>query len=449
VRTIRIGPPEHDRDDRIVTTLQVSPNIAKYFLTDQVTYACDAGLSDVAPSILQIPTVASVIHVAWAIGADVHVDTLDATYLASLRHLQKTMRAWYPWFSNQGTLAVHTPDANAFAHDGAGLLFTGGLDSLTSYINNRAKAPHLITVTSLNSRPFYLPPGYDVIERRLGAFTAREQVRQHVVKSNFESVINKPLLNEQFSVEWWMHVCHAIYLTGLCAPITATENIGTIIHASTFDRYYNPPWGHHPELSKLSRWADVHVVHDSWPLTRQEKIKHLLKRYIEDTGTHPTINMTDLENTIDYDHIGKHEKQLLTITGLVLEGIDPNKCGFHDIDAQTFRRLKQGILDGQIMTRPSYPVRGVYAHKFWAIRWWLDIQRHIPPRIDTDLCGSKAFLEWLRTYDIRRHVTHTRHHDLPRLLRSAFLAFCQPYNAHLPTPVRRTIRRLVARTTSR
>jgi len=72
------------RSGRILAfRLSASQNIKKYLLTPDVYIEYDQKIDKVPISICQIPAIASVVMLAWHIGADVYVEELDETYLNS------------------------------------------------------------------------------------------------------------------------------------------------------------------------------------------------------------------------------------------------------------------------------------------------------------------------------------------------------------------------------
>jgi hypothetical protein len=80
------------------------------------------------------------------------------------------------------------------------------------------------------------------------------------------------------------------------------------------------------------------------------------------------------------------------MVGLLVEGVDPNKCNFN-LDAKKLSYIRASFIKGRIAIGEAQ------------LLLWRDIQRHIPEEINTDIFGSREFLAWLRTYDLSRHRT--------------------------------------------
>ena len=129
--------------NRISVRLVCSKNIQKYLMSNTLYIEYDENIDEVPTSILQIPAVSGIVTLAWLTGADVYVKELDAEYLKSLERIRTVMKDMYPEFPFS-KIYVDKIVLNEFNNDGYGLLFSGGLDSVTSYIRHRDKKPSLI-----------------------------------------------------------------------------------------------------------------------------------------------------------------------------------------------------------------------------------------------------------------------------------------------------------------
>ena len=87
------------------------------------------------------------------------------------------------------------------------------------------------------------------------------------------------------------------------------------------------------------------------------------------------------------------------MTGLVLEGIDPNKCGFNITD-KTLTTLKQSFLNREYK---------VFEHDFvtpefiWRTDELKDIQTEIPQNLNSNLYNSEHFFDWFRNFDLKKY----------------------------------------------
>lgn len=180
-------------------------------------------------------------------------------------------------------------------------------------------------------------------------------------------------------------VSHGLTLLGLCAPVTV-ERIGKVILASSYPQKIRKPNGSHYLAYTDLSWADINAVYDTNDLTRQGKIRYVLK-------TNPQYHkyvrccLFSNEGLPDLKDCGFCEKCLRTITGLILEGIDPNECNFN-IKNNVFDYIKNLLATGSLKTHE---------------RLWQEIQGAIPDTLNNDEINqkyrTKQFFEWLRKFD--------------------------------------------------
>ena len=368
-------------DNKLQVELEISEEISKYFFKNSFEVTYDKNIENVDESILTIPAVCAVVQIAWAIGAELYVEKLDETFLSSLSKIRKVFEGFYPKFSFSGDIHVQKIIANKFNNKRTALLFSGGLDSIVSYIMHKDEHPILITLLKTGNS------NYNKIKDFHIKFAEQEGVEIHFIEGNMweddSDTINIQLLKSEFEiVTWWGKVSHGLIIWGLCAPL-AVEKIGKIIFASTYTKNYNLPQGSHFLINTGFSWADIDVFYDSI-LSRQKKIQFLK----------PTSHY--LQNLLvcffpgrssERRNCGVCEKCLRTITGFILEGIDPNEFNFN-IKNNVFDYIKNLIIAEPPYEEPFF---------------WQDIQSNIPDTINEDEISqryhAKQFFEWLRDYE--------------------------------------------------
>jgi len=370
--------------------LSYSREIKKFFSSNYFYVRYDKDIHNVSTSILEIPVISNIITVAWAVGADIYVEQLDKTYLKSLDDIKAVMRRWYPSFCFSTEIYAEKIVTNKFSNEAYGLLFSGGIDSMTSYLVHRNRRPHLIMVWGADI-PVDREKFWTEVRNVYQEFAEQENMAIDFVKTNMRQFINEQLLNAEFGrkmrgFSWWGGIHHGIGLVGLCAPLTV-ESIGTLLIAASHTEEFKQPWGSHPLIDGKISWADVRVVHDGYELSRQEKIRRILKGYMRNEKHNPYLRVC-FSQFRDFN-CGKCEKCSRAITGLVLEGIDPNKCGFN-LATDFFGFLRQKLVEGEFFSSED------------EVFMWKDIQRHIPEEICHNLHDSKQFFKWFRDFDISR-----------------------------------------------
>lgn len=378
----------------VLFKLSYPKKIKKYFLSNFFWVKYDEDMHDVSKSILDIPAVSNILPLAWAIGANIYVKELDKRYLESVNRITSVMKRWYPKLSFSTNIDVEKTVSNSFAGEGYGLLFSGGIDSTTSYIRNKNKKPDLIMVWGADIR-LDREEFWRKVKKKYKDFADQENVKLNFIKTNMRQFINERLLTMEFGryltdSSWWGALHHGIGLLGLCAPITVTKHIKTILSPASHTReLFEYRWGSHPLIDNQMSWAGVKVVHDSYDLSRQEKIRCVLKDYIRNSKRYPLLRVC-WSQFRDFN-CGKCEKCLRTVAGLVLENIDPNKCGFN-IDSNFFDFLKQNFIERRFTLSPG------------KVFLWKGIQRYIPKTMDHNLYGCKEFFEWFKDFDVTENV---------------------------------------------
>ena len=426
-------------ENRILVRLSCSKNIQKYFMSNSLYVEYDKNIDEVPDSILQIPAVSGIVTLAWLTGADVYVKELDAAYLDSLQRIRTAMKGMYPEFPFSEIYADEII-LNEFNNDGYGLLFSGGLDSVTSYIRHRDKKPSLIHCLVRENQ-------FKANIEHLINFSTQENVTINVIKTNIYDILHALLISSQFGIDWWPDVAHAIVLTGLRAPLTQKSNIGTLLIASSHTREFKYPWGTDPSIANNIRWADVHVVHDGYELSRQQKIRHVLKNYIAGPDGDKVLKVLTVEFACESSAAcGKCAKCvssdgcikcLRNIVGLSLENIDPNLCGFN-VDMETFDFIKQGFIEGDfiksgILIRTKASILGKADELFFLE----DIQRHIPEIIDHDLYNSKEFFQWFKNFDITGYKAKIKISEFPVCFLATLAFKLYPLYCSLPINVQK------------
>jgi hypothetical protein len=384
-------------DNKVQFKLSVSPSLKKYFLKDAsyVQYDSSIDISAVGNSILAIPIVAAIAPIAWAVGADVIVPELDATYSSSLARVKAVYKDSHPNFSFSGNIQPQKEVTNRFGARRIAMLFSNGVDSLTSYLKHKQEKPDLFSIWGVMD----IPPTEGKFWGRMWSdvtdLANQDGVKAFQIKTDVYRNINYELLGRKFGSMWWGGAAGGLFLLGMCAPLTAVRGTGTVIIASSYTRDFKEASAFHPSIDNNISWADVSVLHDGYELSRQQKLKYLCQNENLPYLSRLRVCWDSAHKT----NCGNCEKCLRTIAGLALEGIDPNKCNF-DIDTNTFSRLKDNFTKGKFKADAGL------------VYMWSAIQKHIPERINSDIKGSKEFLNWLRGFNISQYRANRLRHFL-------------------------------------
>ena len=371
-------------NNKIFYKIHLPRGIKKFAESDIAFIEYDENISGVEKSILTVPIVSSLIPVAWAFGVDLILREIDATYLHSLEAVKAVFQRWYPQFSFSTRIKTQKISSNKFNGKKIGLLFSGGVDSLTSFIRLREKNPTLFTIFGADISLEKENLEY-FVRSTISSFAKKNKVKVHFIRSNIPRLFNEVKLSKKFRLNsWWGSVSHGLILLSLVAPLTH-KGIGKIFIASTHTKDFTYPWGSDPVIDNKIGWADVKVIHDAYEMSRIEKIKYL-KKYPE----YLKFLRVCYSSYSNYN-CGRCEKCSHLLVSLLLENIPPDLCGFK-IDKSTLAYIRNCLEKKQFILSES--------EKFL----WKDIQRHIPEKISNELVPeSKEFFEWLKHFNFDKY----------------------------------------------
>jgi len=387
--TIEIGEPKIINGQRVTHRLRGPRSVENFLLEDSFWAEYDVRIEDLPPSILAIPCVSNVVLIAWALGADLKIAQIDQAFAESLEKVCTTLRGFYPGLPFK-TRIFASRVSNSYASDRTALLFGAGVDSLASYVRHRQLHPTLIGVLGADI-PLEEKAHWESVKKRNEGFAIAENLTFRTAASNLRAFLDQRFLIHEFRKklhgrDWWGGLQQGLGMAGLCAPICARDGISQLLISATHTKSFKSPEASHPLIDNNIRMGSTKVVHDGYDLSRQEKIRHILKREIED---HPSKLPFRVCNSIPRSALNcSHcEKCARTIVGLILEDIDPRTLGF-SVNHDTLGDLRSRLESGAFELTAS-------------LKWhWNDIQRHIPPSLDHDLYGARTFFMWFRSFDI-------------------------------------------------
>jgi hypothetical protein len=376
---VNIHSPKIEKDNLITCQVTFSKNLRRFFSLDEFYIKYDTSIIDVPSDILSIPSLGSVITTAWAVGADVYIDSIDADYLHSLNKIKTEFSKIYPGIDFKGEILAEQVVQNKSSNDRLGMLFSGGLDSTSLYLQNRNEKPDLFTfiggIIPTNSRRFIRK-----MKNVYGRFAEREQVKLFFIESNVRDFLNESLLSVMFAkkiffLPWWETITHGIIQSSMCAPITVCRNYSLKIALSFFLNY-----GAEPNIVGNLRWAGIDVVPSGYEYDRHEKIHFVYKDFVEN-HFHPKLQVClYAPSTSDHLNCGYCQKCARTIIELLAEGIDPRKCGFR-IHDDFFEHTRKRII----------PQSKAFK--------WEGLQKQILEGTDYSTLSNGDFFDWFKNYE--------------------------------------------------
>jgi hypothetical protein len=393
-------------DNRLFVKFCFSDRIRRCFNGDRLFVTFDQNIEKVTKSILSIPALSVVVPVAWAVGADVYLESTDACFLRSLKNVESIFRKWFPRFSFSTEIHVDHIVSDASSGKRVALLFTGGVDSLASYLRHKEQKPALISIWGVDI-PTCERRYWNLVKGKLQGFANQEGLDIHFVKTNASELINGELLDKNFlpaGFNWCLAVSHGLVLVGAASPLL-TPQFGTLLVASSDCKNIWEPNGsflfHHTDVSV----GNTKVVYDNYELTRLEKVQSIL-----------SCNSRHFSNLIVCSSSARFfatprgpqalnccvcEKCLRTITELALANIDPLRSNFSLRRPEDAFKLIKTRLNYGVLTSDRSLLRGE----------WKDMQNNIVEISDNGketgngTQGAREFFEWFKTFDLDRPVS--------------------------------------------
>ncbi|WP_408957956.1 hypothetical protein [Natrinema sp. 74] len=401
-------------------SIRASSDLERFVTDERFRTEYDVSIEDVPDGVLAIPVLAQVCPVAWANGADVYVDEVDATFARALEDVKASLCAMHD-FLEGGTLYARRTIEVEPEHSGeSGLLFTGGVDSTCSYVRHREESPTLISVRGWTITPDAADDGkWDALRARVSNFADDHGCETAFVESNMLSFLDHPMLLAHYKryVDggWYSSVGHGLGLLGLCAPMAYARGMADLYVAATHWDGIDLEWGSRPDIDDHVRWAGTQCHHDSYALTRQERLD-VIADYIRSED--PDLQLQTCNDRMD-GNCGECEKCYRTAVGLRLTGLEPSQHGYPFSDAD-YRDLRRSLERGDW-------VLGQDERHMWAdIR---DRARETEPASPAE----RTFFEWLENADVDALISTSGSPLTHRLLRAgARNAPASVYNTAYP-----------------
>lgn len=322
---IVLEAPKVIDDNKIHCHFRCSEEISKYFNDYTFCMEVNEDVNSVPMSILIIPALSNICPIAWFTEADIYVDEMDQDFYEALNTIKGSFQKMYPKFSFKSTLHYNQLNKNkGYDDQKSGLFFSGGVDSLTSYVRKRHERPYLLSVWGADI-PLSESEGWNRVQNDIKEFSTNHQLEPLFIKSNLKSFLNYKKLKAILSKQWWGSIQHALGLIGLSAPLAFIKGMNTIYLGST-DNPLSLPWGSHPSIDNNVKWGETQAISEGMELLRLDKLK-VLAEYIKNVD--PTIQIRVCWVKENGMNCNECEKCSRTIAGLMTVGLNPNDHGFN------------------------------------------------------------------------------------------------------------------------
>jgi hypothetical protein len=314
--------------------IKVDESFKRTYLTDDffVEYESDIDLEQFDYSILTMPFILNMISTIWCTGETYWVKEMDEELYESLQRVKKVFQVMYPKTSWNGELKAQklVSHARSFPEDPTqtALLFSGGVDSVSSSIEHRDKKQLLITAWGHWDLPLMNKTLWKTRSYKIQEFAASFGNTVTFLRSNYTSMLNYQYLS-QLSPEiskWRLGAVEGLGWAGLTAPILLSRGISTLRIASSHTWQYPYPSAANPFIDNNLRFCGCKILHDQFTFTRLQKVAFIDKVYTELAQKRPFLKICSYEKNDDCNCQGCR-KCLTTILCFEALGVDPRPYG--------------------------------------------------------------------------------------------------------------------------
>lgn len=310
---------------RVTYNYDIPKELKKYFKENFFIHY-DISINNVPESILIIPFIANLLPISWFIGFDIIVDSIDEKFYRSMSSVKEIFAKEFPVINEKKSNIIANKLAhNNYKHTADAMLFSGGVDAYATYFRNVHKPLDLILIRGAD-----IPLDDD----RQWLTSLRSIESEHILDGNSKHYIEMNCRDfySYYVTElipgggWWGKVQHGLSLTCSVAPISFVLGYKTLSIAATHNENFRVFWGSMPEIDKNTCWADTSVHHDSFDLTRLDKVKLIINNAkLLPHKLNLRVCYSEFNNGLN---CSKCEKCYRTMLAFSIFGENPNDYGF-------------------------------------------------------------------------------------------------------------------------
>lgn len=282
------------KGNRILYEFETSEDLEKYFMKKSMfieyIYNENIDLSNVPSSILPIPLISNLLPVIWMTNSELIVEELDETFYNCIPNLKDSYSCMYENASFKGKVTAKKLIDNSYDSENEYIsLFSYGADSLNTVLRYINEKPMLLTLWGADVS-LKREEGWNAVKENVNQFAEEYELKNFFVKSDFRQFMNTNKLFEIYGESlnnngnWWYAVQHGIALISQAAIIAYILKVKTILIASTYKHTKEDvlnktniiTCASSPIIDNEFKFANCNTIHDSWELTRAQKIQNII-----------------------------------------------------------------------------------------------------------------------------------------------------------------------------
>lgn len=318
--------------NRVEINYEVKGKIKKYFRENTFWMEFQENIEFVPNGVLVIPFLGDILPLIWVTNSKLVINEIDEAFYESIKNIKKAYEDMYPKLNFLGELEVgNIVDYSYEPIQKSCQFFSGGVDSVATFVNRKSESPDLITLwgadVGINKNE-----QWEVVEKFVREYGENYNLKNAIIKSNFRKIYSTHKLNkvyrEKMEGDWWHNMQHGIGIITHGIIHAYIHKIQIIYMPGSFTiKSKNVKCASYPTIDEAVKFCGKgHVIHEGFQYSRQDKVS-LISDYTRKTKEKLKLRVCwEGDNGDNCNHC---EKCLRTIVNLILEGEDPKDYGFN------------------------------------------------------------------------------------------------------------------------
>lgn len=399
-RFIKIDSIEKTSDS-IKVNFSFCEEISKYFRQNfqKIQYLkLNHDLTNIPDGIAIIPFVSNVLPIIWFFDLKLIIDEIDKNFFESIDDIKKGYKLLFPFIDFKGeVICKNTKDFSYTAQNNSVAMFSQGLDSINTVINNLDKNLSLLTLHG-SDIPLDKTEGWNNLSGIIDEFAESVNVKNYYAKSNFRRMLNNTQLNnalpDGMKKSWWHQFQHGIGIISHATIIAYLLKSKNILIASSLSKAsakfenlkYNPIESS-PIIDNNFKFAACRTIHDGYEFERIDKLRNTVSYSRENEPIFLRVCFTSQNG----DNCSVCDKCSRSILGLISENENPNGYGF-DVCDETLLGIRANLDD----LKNGVEKKGWYFRNFRPY-FWIDLQNNFQK--NAEKYDFDENVKWILDYD--------------------------------------------------
>lgn len=331
---------------------KIHPRIKDRYLTANffVEYDEEINLESMDYAVLSLPVVLNLYSLVWFSGEDYYIDEMDTEVYHSLKKLKQVFKYMYPKSSWNGNIIprklVNLSEKYATIHANSrrrALLFSGGVDSTSSFYQHKDEDIELITAWGQFDIPLNDSMGWQGRKEKITSFAESFGKSTSFIRSNYSEMLDISVVKYLYPTisNWRIGTIEGMSWAGLTLPILIHKQCTHLYIASGIHWYFPVFDATSPFVEELMEFAGFRLVSDQFDMTRHDKTAFIVEQCKD--GQKPFIKVCGYPNT----NCGRCRKCCMTMMSLLGLGQNLADYGYnltpHQAVHNTIRFFKNPI----------------------------------------------------------------------------------------------------------